>query len=110
MGNRPKRCATCRFAETDSQMPGHYTCRRHAPVILPAAHELTGKGAESSATWPGVGPDDWCGEWKPRDLEPVDLQGPREVRITLVAPDGTEKVWASGPADPGHDVEESPKA
>ena len=64
MGMRPERCATCRFADPDPQMPRHFTCRRRAPVICPEAHVETGRGAEAHATWPGVGPDDWCGEWE----------------------------------------------
>ena len=88
MGNRPDRCATCVFADPDPMMTGHFTCRRSAPIILPAAHEWAGKGAEAHATWPGVGPDDWCGEWKPRPLEPeTDAdQGPSEVNVTILEP------------------------
>ena len=66
MGMRRQRCDTCGYTDPDSSMPGHFTCRRRAPVILPAAHERAGKGAEAHATWPGVGPGDWCGEWKPK--------------------------------------------
>ena len=103
MGMRPERCATCRFADPDPLMSGHFTCHRRAPVILPVAHELTGKGAEASATWPGVGPDDWCGQWRPLPFPAGNESAdPRDVQITFVSPDGSTETSTRGePADEG---------
>lgn len=61
---RVKRCDTRRFADKDDSALNRYDCRRRAPIALPEAHRDAGRGAEASATWPKVGPDDWCGDYE----------------------------------------------
>jgi len=61
---RPGRCADCLYAQPLQE--GVYSCRVRAPVVCPEAHLDVGRGGEDAATWPSVGPDDWCGNWRAR--------------------------------------------
>jgi len=47
-------CGNCRYRWEHLN-----ECRRHAPH--PSHKELR------DAWWPGVGADDWCGEWSPKE-------------------------------------------
>jgi len=67
---RLERCETCRFADPDRTypVPGmSFFCVRRAPVLCPELYEQTGLGDSASGRWPGVGKDNWCGEWEPRE-------------------------------------------
>lgn len=54
-----ERCEKCRFWHPDQ--PAVYgECRRHAPVIPADPYAVR--------AWPGVKPNDWCGEWQGEEL------------------------------------------
>lgn len=58
-------CENCRFFKSD--VPGWSEsgyCCRYPPI--PVFCECDGN--ESNACWPGVGCEDWCGEFKPKAI------------------------------------------
>jgi hypothetical protein len=59
-----ERCETCRFS-TPQGTP-LLTCRRLSPSADPRrdAQRLSGV---FEAIWPDVYPNDWCGEYQPKD-------------------------------------------
>lgn len=74
---RKERCETCRFWNADgpaSEHPGYADlreCRRHAPVPVQLGNIALSIRLESSTGsecgWPTTAPDDWCGEWEPKE-------------------------------------------
>lgn len=78
-GERPERCETCRFWDTDDEI-GKGECHRRCPTIVlfqvcpqdvlkDQAASFAGGGHpvdEASAVWPRTFPSDWCGEWQSR--------------------------------------------
>ena len=51
-------CEGCRFAAHDGWA---LKCRRHAPVVSPRDRNVT--------LWPVVNPDQWCGDYEPKEDE-----------------------------------------
>ncbi len=58
--NADRTCATCRFHDRATQ-----TCRRHPPTMVSWPDPNHDKFYEPQTTWPVVGLNDWCGEYKP---------------------------------------------
>lgn len=60
---RAQKCENCRFGEWYEGVDEGY-CVRYPPT--PAGDRE--RGVDSH--WPRVSTDDWCGEWKNKELEP----------------------------------------
>lgn len=61
-----ERCESCRYWRT----PGA-TCHKYAPRY---AHFREGMNwASPIARWPSTMADDWCGEWRERERDPMDV-------------------------------------
>ena len=61
MTERKERCETCLWGEASQKYPELVGCRRFPPTF-PAL--------QKSAVWPLTAPEDWCGEWQPKEPQP----------------------------------------
>jgi hypothetical protein len=62
------KCENCKFANHDCgpKEGGGYSCRRHAPrPRLNGEIDVQMLGG-MMICWPGVHPEDWCGEYQPK--------------------------------------------
>lgn len=55
-------CTSCRFSQVDHDDEGFVDgpllrCHRYPPTVASV-------GDEMAQTWPNVGPEDWCGEYR----------------------------------------------
>ena len=92
---KPASCSSCRYS-TPAHKPGlpdALECRR-----LPPNHEAARIDRWSQprySGWPGVRPEDWCGEWVPSGAVPnVDDCG-RRALVFQLPPQAVDKSTAS---------------
>lgn len=64
--SRAEWCKTCRFADTDG-LDG-LICRRNPPLVQ---MYTINREHFAESWWPEVEDDDWCGEWKAKDLRHI---------------------------------------
>lgn len=60
-------CASCRFYKPHNMQRHDGYCRRHAPSPVVNQQNMKDQVLQL-AEWPTVSGDNWCGEFKPKDV------------------------------------------